>query len=89
MEVPQARINLLFPVFPVGVPSLFPESASGINRFPVFSIVDNGDSFLGLHYSLYVDWEHWEQREHNQHSGTYTLTALGTVMEQLGTARKR
>jgi hypothetical protein len=82
-------MNLVFPVFPVVVPSLFPESVSRINRFRVFSTVANGDSFLRLHYSFFVDWEHWEQREHNQRSRTYSLTGRGTVMEHLGTAKGR
>jgi hypothetical protein len=48
-------MNVLFPVFPAVVPSLFLMSVSGINRCPVFSIVANGDSFLRLHYSFFVD----------------------------------
>jgi hypothetical protein len=50
MEVPQARMIALFPVFPADVPSLFPESVNDLKEFPVFSISTIGHSFLGLFY---------------------------------------
>jgi hypothetical protein len=41
MEVPQARITAA-PVFPLDVPSLFPDSGKELRRFPVFSVIAIG-----------------------------------------------
>jgi hypothetical protein len=65
MEVPQARITW-FPVFPVDVPSLFPDSGNELKRIPMFSMFAIGTLFSRFLYSLFTGREHWEQRERDE-----------------------
>ena len=51
MEIPQARITV-FPVFPVDVPSLFPDFGNKLKRFPVFSVFAIDTVFLYFLCSL-------------------------------------
>jgi hypothetical protein len=51
MEVPQARITV-FPVFPVDVPSLFPDLGNEPKQFPVLSVFAIGTVSFRFLYCL-------------------------------------
>ena len=51
------QYNFVFPVFPVDVPSLFPDSGNQINKFPVFSVSTIGVVFWVCSISFLTDRE--------------------------------
>ena len=53
----------MFPVFPVDVPSLFPDSGNELKRFPVFSVFAIGTVSSVSSSAFFAGREHWEQRE--------------------------